>query len=71
MSDTFLAQVGGAIAFAIIAAVSAWLFAPAVGGELWPYIRVGVTLVAAWVGLYIGAILGLFGLLAKVVVVGS
>ena len=30
--------------------IATWIFAPPVGGEFWPYIRVGASLLAGFVG---------------------
>lgn len=36
----------------------AWTHAPPVGGEWWPYIRVGAVIVAAVIGAKVGALVG-------------
>lgn len=36
----------------------AWTVAPPVGGEMWPYIRAGVAILAAFVGVPFGALFG-------------
>lgn len=64
---------GVVAASGLAAAYLAWAHAPAVGGAWWPYIRVVVAILAAAVGVKVGAIvayiviaLGLLGLVRRV-----
>jgi len=57
--DFLLGAWGSAILGAFVGgfggAIYAWMAAPVVGGEFWPYIRVGIVFVAGSVGLPLGA----------------
>ena len=68
MTDTFLASIAGYIGGFVVFAVVAWFIAPPVGGEFWPYIRVGAALVAGTIGAGVGQLVALGVLFAKAVV---
>ena len=46
-----------AVVVGILAALATWMYAPPVGGEFWPYIRVGAALVAGIIGAKLGIVL--------------
>lgn len=58
--------VGSIVIGGVVAMWLVWVYAPPVGGEWWPYIRVAATLIGGVVGAKIAAILAT--LLAFVVV---
>lgn len=70
---TAIGMLVGIVFGGLSAGILTWMYAPPVGGEFWPYIRVGATLVAMAVGAKLGIILVAIGaiLIAGVLIVLS
>lgn len=61
----------GCLAGVVAGAAIAWAYAPPVGGEFWPYIRVGAALIGAAIGSKVGVLAAISGWLLVYWVIDS
>lgn len=58
-AERYTAAITAGFVFGIAIGVITWMYAPPVGGEYWPYIRVGAAMIAGYLGAQIGVMIGM------------